>query len=692
MPQVSDIILVDGERYQVTYASDYQGLLFKGSKALKNQEAIKRSITQLAENWIKENQGAFANGATQVVTPSNSSLWKQFETSLLDATLPDPKMADQPHLSSSLVQFSFLSETPASKALDQHQHSKVARLPNESDHAFAMRITKDLLGNGKKKKKDFNETMQGVHLGTVPRANYGMNVMLPGGMEKFFRRKSFESHEVFAKNSKYVQGGITSSYNRYADTVMMMRAVVAPDNQSVDYYTGRVDNLDKAKELAIFMFRADCVNDPSLVDGTTCEFPFAVQSLLSMSGSEGKMFAKELEAYRALENAGPISVRISETVTVSVQFKPVAIAANQFNYMNTVEQLLPDALSGKKAADLAQKAADLALVKHAETFAKENELTFSQNAQIQDAIYHLIEERSQLKPWQIVINRAYLCHLLSLPLVLHCKSSIDRTGLAGGMITAMKQWLRAGKEVPQDKNGKYAVHEIVNVHIDAEGNPSSTGACAPFKELFACAVMKSLKCTEFSRGCSGYKWERGIGQHPALADLMPKSALNVSKSSVSTLKEFLPILSLAMTVSAFALGNLYLLLGPAAILLSFIFLLATKQIELKSASTVTATLTLLVTLYSAIYSSLVVGILLAVHGAALAALPYLAPLLLLLILGAAAAHKFKLPISSTLHALLFLPFKFFKGYYADDALKPLEENQLKEETGLLEPKGSGGGA
>ena len=609
------IITVDGQKYRVQYNPGTKDVFFKGTKQLKNE----RALEQLFEQLVKKNAQILGQGKTVTVQET------AFQEQLKEATLPDPKKANEPHKPMDVpgrakVTFEFDSEVHPLDELQPPRKNQKPTFENANKAAEELRQA----ARSEPNKKALQETRDGVHLGMAPRQNYRMNVALQGGMKTYFDRPSFVSTDLFAKNSPLAQGAITSSFNRYADTVTMMRAVAAQDG-SIDYYTGRVDNLKKAQEMATFMFQAESLGLPTDPEEVYV-FPFAVQSLLSMTGGERTMYEQEVAAYRELAK-DPVNVCMPDGKIARVRFKPICIAANQFNYMNTAEKLLPEALSGKAAADAVQKDQNF----YFRTYAREvwDELDPATRIHVQDALYFL-EHADELKPWQVIMNRAYLCHLLKLPLVVHCKSSVDRTGIAGAMITAMTQWLQAGCRVPQVSD-RFAIHEIVNIRINSNGKEQDVPVDGqvnlkhyePFRELFAYAVTKELKCTELSRSLSGYKWYQGIGQHPALVDLLPRRYFKEDLSYAGAFAILL--LSLLQAIGV-------ILLAAISPLLPIVFMIKErKRLQLSEV-----------------------------------------PALLL--------------------ATLTAPFKILHSYFSSDVFSSLNEYQLNESLGLLEPKGAASGA
>jgi hypothetical protein len=381
---------------------------------------------------------------------------------------------------------------------------------------------------GSKKTRD---SRLGILMETQRRRNYRMDIQLSGDLQQFFGINSFQSTEVFAKNSPLVQGGITASFNRFADSVTLLRKIENETGAS-DLYTGRADTLAKARELAGFMFLGELHSPPELQKGISYnqetgeyEFRFGIASLLTLVGDEKKKIKNEIQAFRHLSGT-VLEVKSPDGRVHKVRMCPLPLLAINFNYINRLEHLTLDRATGKHWGE------QLNRVLFDELATLISKAPEEVRAKAEKALFHLRDET--LKPWQRLMNYAYLCHLLKIPIDVHCKSSVDRTNIAAAMITAMQVFLRSKQPVPD------SIHDIVTMRANEY---------SPFKELFAYALTKGLKIPELARFDRGFKFERGIAQHPALCDLLPDRYLKKNRA--------VPLQVLAARVALVALAPLF---------------------------------------------------------------------------------------------------------------------------------------
>lgn len=477
-------------------------------------------------------------------TPKNPAEWEEVRSILEEGTvkiaIPDAEKVNDPEdpiFKEDRARVTFRNiDKP--HYLDGIDYPRTPRLPGESDADFHRRVTKRLAGpDYDPAKAKTRDTLIGIAMSDVERQNYEMTIELQEDMQNFFGGpRSFTSSEIVARNG-LIPKSVASSFNRYVDAyneVTLMRSIEAEDG-SVDCLAGRVYNLKTAEDMVRFSFLSEmnlfrnpdsAAKAQGITEGPNgeYEFEFAVQSLLPMMhGGERRMFDKEVEGYRQLLEEyrdKPLLITDPENGTVyPVRIRPVPIAASQFNYMNTAEKILPEALSGELDAQEQTRAADEMLFQRAE--AKLPSYNIVRQTQIKDTIFFL--RSGTLNPWQELLARGYLCHLLDIPIIIHCKSCVDRTNVNAALVTAMKQWIRTGKEIPR-KDGRYAVFMLNTVKFDQktlEGSEEPSKTFYPFRELFAYNLHKGVKITEFSRGAKGYKFNRGPAQHPALQDLLP---------------------------------------------------------------------------------------------------------------------------------------------------------------------------
>jgi hypothetical protein len=393
-------------------------------------------------------------------------------------------------------------------------------------------------------KTKLTETRFGVGLGVDRRCNYRMTVHLDQPLQQFFRKTTFISDEIFAKNSRLngvlvqdgpISGAITSSFNRLADTVSLLRKVEAEDGSS-DCYAGRVDTEEKAEELAQFIFlgEIDSFENKSGLSKGIClqkdgsyQLTFSVQSLLSMSkilsADQRCKYYQQAKNYQKLiekTKEHPLLIKHPKTGKVyRVVINPILpIASNQFNFITRIESFgfgKNSALAESQKGDA--QLADLAKQKIQELKEKDPDRVL----RIQSALKSL--QNKKLNAWQIVMIRSYLCHLLEIPQVVHCLSSVDRTGgVAIPMIAAMKQWLRSKRPLPS------SIIDIVKTPLELPNH----SIIYPFKHLFYYKMLHELKVTEFSRGVKGFKLDE-LGPfhivHPLCRELLPEACFHRGK-------------------------------------------------------------------------------------------------------------------------------------------------------------------
>lgn len=394
--------------------------------------------------------------------------------------------------------------------------------------------------SGRKVSRDTKKTRFGIEMSSDKRqTNYQEKITWEPSLADFFGQNEMTSTEIHALNSRLngtktldgtIEQALTSSCNQLADTVSLMRVNLA-ENGSSDCYVGRVDTLDKAKEMAEFIFFGEIdafENNSNLSKGIsrnqdgTYELSFAVQSLLSMSeilgNDQKKLFYQEVEAYQQLiekTKDHPLEIRHPKTGKVfRVRINPLLpIAANQFNLSTRIEGLGLGKTTAKKESSKADKILFLLAEKKIKTLKDLNKMN-----QIRQAMETLKDP--SLQSWQIVMTRAYLCHLLDLPQVVHCMSSVDRTGgIAIPIIVAMKQWLRSKAPIPK------RIYDIANTPLPSQSN------IYPFRYLCYYKMLHELKNSQLSRGIKGLKINDANIPHPAAQHIFPselfKKRLNI---------------------------------------------------------------------------------------------------------------------------------------------------------------------
>ena len=92
-----------------------------------------------------------------------------------------------------------------------------------------------------------------------------------------------------------------------------------------------------------------------------------------------------------------------------------------------------------------------------------------------------------MEPEEELFYRDLVCKLARIPIVYHCKSSTDRTGIALGLSAAVKSWRNTRQDIPVDQ--KNPPHSILKTEM--------------FKELFAVHTPANHQVTRVSRSAEG---------------------------------------------------------------------------------------------------------------------------------------------------------------------------------------------
>ncbi|NRA91001.1 MAG: hypothetical protein HRU43_07765 [Simkaniaceae bacterium] len=113
-----------------------------------------------------------------------------------------------------------------------------------------------------------------------------------------------------------------------------------------------------------------------------------------------------------------------------------------------------------------------------------NEKLSSKDQNLLKACYKHLENRGSLGPEVELFYRDLSMKLLKIPVINHCKSSIDRTTLALAIATSTQSWINLGKKIPVA-----TPHEIMSDPL--------------YKELFIANVQGSHQATRASRASEG---------------------------------------------------------------------------------------------------------------------------------------------------------------------------------------------
>ncbi len=552
---------VSGKNF--TFDLHWKDLKKSSHKAI--QDTVKKVFQKkVQETGIKPelvaniNKEGFFDAGKQLIAVMPPEDWNQIRRALIkgkakDPVIPDPKLVDIPEppiRKEGRFDLTFrMMDEP--HYLDKIEYPHETRLEGETDAQFIRRIAKNLAGE----EYDPNESktrdsLNGIAESIVSRKNYEAKTKLRKGMREFFKKNRLISREIFAKNG-FIPGSVASSFNRFAKTPTLLRAVAAEDG-SIDLVSGRAFDLPSAQTVASFAFlsQMNLYNDTTKAhlamgiskNGDLYEFEFSPQSFLPTAiyiWSEMKMNEKLVKAYRDLSKE-IVEVTDPETKEVyRVRFKPHPPSSIQYNWQNTLEKILPSSFSGEYLAKDASKQARKKLHEKMDTLTEVEKQTAADRMGILPNLYeqYLLDTRyflekldnqsfwesSSLTPTEELLCHNFYCHLLGVPVIDNCKSVVDRTNIGNANITSMKQWLRTSAPIPK-REGRFAIFDLPKVEHEKYH---------PYKELFAANLHKGIKITEYSRGVKGYKLGRGWAQHPALWELMPRRYLKIKNESRS---------------------------------------------------------------------------------------------------------------------------------------------------------------
>lgn len=364
-----------------------------------------------------------------------------------------------------------------------------------------------------------------------------------------------ESEHHFAKNSpmngkSFLRDGqivhltqaIACSNDRKVENTGNLRVVQTRTKESL-CYTGRADSNRKALEQASFIFLNELKTKGKGITQSIDEhgnilyhIDYVVSSLLStpwITGAESPLVTfpereyllNERQAFDQLKKNGPIAIADPNCPgrTYLVRFNPI-LFSRSMNIFTRLENWFPPFFTGSSHAQEISQEGYAALAQLAQqkiaTLHEQRTAASAQKIQaIESTLYALTNpQNSPLRPEEELLLRDYLCKLLGLPLVYHCKSSTDRTSIANALSTTVYQWFTLNLPLPTN---------LRDLLQDFR-----------FKELFAANWMTGHQITRYARGAEGtvcgeklnnenlgLSLSRGIAQNPTIAHLVPERYL-----------------------------------------------------------------------------------------------------------------------------------------------------------------------
>ncbi len=338
-----------------------------------------------------------------------------------------------------------------------------------------------------------------------------------------------------------VSNAVTSSFNRAEKDKMSVFRLIENQNGHVIAYAGRPNTEAKAEELVKGIYARECVNKRGMQEvglkGTipVVEMSFVVESTLSSSKTFCSKERKLLdEEHRVLQNLPQREFLCIDPLTGNkaiVRPRPIFIA-QQFNFLNRLEKILPSQYSGEAAAS------KMSAPGVAELKSMANEALARGHPQ-SDLLKNILPRWNVFESLAVeekLCLTALLTHILNVPLVEHCKSTTDRTAIMIAITAACKQWLVEKRPFPRDTNGTFPERIL-----DDEA----------FKELFFFYLKTGNNVAKISRGSNGMKWEAGnLLEHPALARLLPDRCLKETSLNDYSCKELAILMPSLVTAAA----------------------------------------------------------------------------------------------------------------------------------------------
>ena len=219
-------------------------------------------------------------------------------------------------------------------------------------------------------------------------------------------------------------------------------------------YTGRADTDRKALEQASFIFLNELNTEGKGItqdqDGVY-QLDYVVNSLLTipwMTSAESPLVSfpergyleNELQAFARLKKEGAIDIEDPNNPgrTYRVKFNPITFSCS-LNIFTRLENWLPPFVTGQSRAQEISEEGLSTLRQLAEQ---------KMNPKIEAALKAL--EQHDLRPEEELLIRAWLCKLLDLPTVYHCKSSTDRSSIPIAISSALHQWNELNLPLPVD--------------------------------------------------------------------------------------------------------------------------------------------------------------------------------------------------------------------------------------------------
>jgi hypothetical protein len=411
----------------------------------------------------------------------------------------------------------------------------------------------------------YRTTLRGLVLGqrSPTTSTYEAAIVIPESLRSSVDQK-IHTYQHLALNSEEAPGvGINSSNDRKTTKTTNLRQVCGEAESH--YYTGRIayhatssdstevkeramkDAQNAIEEQVKFMYLSEVAHGDRGKGikhiNNEIHFTFAVQSLLSMGYKLGEVLQRDAKSFEAAKAAyesmkgKSISFIGADGKPVNIVVHPIKPFATEFNFSRILQLTLPHGLTGYNEMNKTNTEAEIELKDMIDQREPDKK-----SALIQQTFDKMKATRDD--PLKQILYRAYLFRLLGIPQVIHCKSSLDRTGSAGSAVCAMNQYL----DLCRVKNG--IEPELCDMDTDLLQKPE-------FRELAASNLIAAEVNGRLSRGESGLKI--GTFATPEVLKLMPDDCL--IPTEYRTAKRVVLVVLATLVVAVYAAAMVGLLLS-----------------------------------------------------------------------------------------------------------------------------------
>ena len=332
---------------------------------------------------------------------------------------------------------------------------------------------------------------------------------------------------------RVVQNAVSSSNDRTTRHVVNMRCVEDYMTGESVFYTGRADTERKSQEQLQFIFESEMARKIEarkglkktedgyemtlMVDNLMSSNRFLGMGLTALTGlDERGSIERERGLYQALAKKPCIELKDTYGFVHKVRIKPV--------YFNQGYNFLTNLGTPGLQKEINQDGYKTLFGMIDDAIANNDSISPKDKNLLASAKKHL-EHFQDLHPEQEVFYRDLTAKILRIPTVKHCKSSVDRTSLAGAHSAALQGWRNDGRAIPTEHP-----HELLSNSI--------------FRDVTMANIHANHQATYVSRSAEGvvagepqlhrqlgFEWGKksGLRQNPIVRRMLPDRYLDETR-------------------------------------------------------------------------------------------------------------------------------------------------------------------